>query len=76
MTTVGPTWCNYCKHYAGYGVCRAFPDGIPYGIYNGDPHDTPVPEQRNADVFTLDKRKQAAFDEDQPYLRTAADSVG
>lgn len=49
--------------------CRAFPNGIPDDIIYGDiGHPVPVDGQGNTFVFTLDMRKQAEFDDMQPYL--------
>jgi hypothetical protein len=31
-----PPQCNSCKHYQGYGICAAFPKGIPYGIVDNE----------------------------------------
>jgi len=76
MTTVVPNWCSFCKHYTGSLKCRAFPSGIPLDITLGDPHSSPVSGQDNDLVFALDMRKQAAFDDVQPYLSTAVESVG
>ena len=27
-----PPQCNNCKHFEGYGICPAFPEGIPVEI--------------------------------------------
>lgn len=70
MTTLGtPAYCDFCIHKAGDETCRAFPDGIPEDILWGEVgHPQPLLDQGNALVFTLSKRKQAEFDEMQPYL--------
>lgn len=68
MTTKVLSWCDFCKHRKGMWNCRAFPDGIPEDILYGMPHSIPVDGQGNSLVFTLDMRKQAEFDDMQPYL--------
>lgn len=31
-----PPQCNNCKHFQGYGICPAFPEGIPLEIITND----------------------------------------
>jgi len=75
MTTIPPSWCNYCKHYKLNGTCKAFPDGIPGDILFEVPHSSPVAGQVGDTVFTLDMRKQEEFNDAQPYLMSAEESV-
>ena len=38
------TPCATCVHLTGWGVCEAFPNGIPAEIYDGqEKHLTPYP---------------------------------
>jgi len=38
------TQCSLCRHHAGWGKCKAFPDGIPYEIrVDKVPHKEPYP---------------------------------
>ncbi|RYY46424.1 MAG: hypothetical protein EOO06_14530 [Chitinophagaceae bacterium] len=34
--------CNICKHYEGYGICPAFPDGIPIELQTNKLRHTEV----------------------------------
>ncbi len=44
--------CIECKNYINHLTCTAFPDGIPDEIvFNGMPHDLPLPDQDNEIVF-------------------------
>lgn len=44
--------CNKCKWNRGDGTCRAFPEGIPDEILNGEnDHNEPLPDQRNNITF-------------------------
>jgi hypothetical protein len=41
-----PSQCNSCKHFKGFGICPAFPDGIPVEIVlNQVKHDDPLEGQ-------------------------------
>jgi hypothetical protein len=31
-----PAQCNSCKHYEGFGICPAFPGGIPSEIVSNE----------------------------------------
>ena len=44
--------CNECKHFLGWGKCRAFPESIPDEILDGDnDHSSPLPGQENDLTF-------------------------
>ena len=43
--------CNRCKYYNGYGICEAFPSGIPYKLLQGKvKHIKPYSEQKNNNI--------------------------
>jgi hypothetical protein len=44
--------CINCKNYLKGLTCKAFPEGIPEEILNGDNnHSKPLPDQENDIVF-------------------------
>ena len=57
MTMLYPK-CISCKNYFGMDKCRAFPDGIPRNILNGNfDHSEKHPEQKNDVLY--EQRKDA-----------------
>ena len=49
-----PIICSLCKHRNGEGglTCKAFPNGIPIGVVNGEVlHDKKLPNQDNDIIF-------------------------
>ena len=46
------TNCFHCKNFNEFqGNCKAFQNGIPYGVGTLEPHNKPIPEQKNNIVF-------------------------
>lgn len=43
--------CNNCMNYIEDGKCSAFPEGIPFVIYETNDHSKPLPEQENNIVY-------------------------
>ncbi len=69
MTSVLPTWCEFCKHRKNPTECRAF-DDIPRRFRAmGVKHDKVIDGQHDGFVWALDERYQAEFDDVQPYLQ-------
>lgn len=49
-----PPQCNSCKHYEGYGICPAFPEGIPFEIVDNELiHDEELEGQEGSLMWTL-----------------------
>ena len=43
--------CNTCRHYEGYGICPAFPEGIPLEIIRDEViHNEPL-EGQEGELF-------------------------
>ena len=49
--------CNRCVHFEGKNICKAFPEGIPGDILEGEKHNKIWPGQTGAYVFEKEQNK-------------------
>ncbi|MCK9596493.1 hypothetical protein M0R19_04875 [Candidatus Pacearchaeota archaeon] len=61
-------YCKKCKWYKKDTFCKAYPDGIPKPIADGDLiHDTPWMQSDRPYVFEEKKSYTVSFDEKTSY---------
>ena len=48
--------CNNCKHYLGFGKCKAFPDGIIKSILTGETNHVEILASQKGD-YVYEKQK-------------------
>lgn len=48
-----PSHCNSCKHFEGFGICPAYPEGIPVAIVVNDIRHDEVLEGQEGDYIYI-----------------------